>query len=139
MKTRLAGFAATVAATAIATPALAEGLTLTVDGVRNADGNVVVMVFDHPEAYEYLEWRYAVQLAEIPARPGQVTHHFPDLTEGPYAIFVFHDENGDRDLNYDNDRLLEGVGASGEQTFDATFAEAAVGPGTVMVPLYYDE
>lgn len=141
MKTGFRKVAVAIAATAIAAPALAEGLTLTVDGVRNADGAVLVLVFDHPDAFAYLDWRYAVKYAEIPARVGQVTHHFPDLTGGPYALFVFHDENGDKDLNYDSERVLEGVGASGATTPTAEpdFDEAAVRPGAVTVPLFYDQ
>ncbi len=140
MKT-LKRIGAIAAATMIATPALADGLNLTVDGIRNANGSVVVLVFDEKRAFERLKWRKAVHYADVPARVGSVSHSFPDLTAGPYAVFVFHDENGDEDLNYNAERFLEGVGASGatEETPEPTFSEASVMPGDVTVRIYYDE
>lgn len=140
MKT-LKRIAAVAAASMIATPALADGLNLTVDGVRNANGSVIVLVFDQKRAFEELNWRNAVQYADIPARAGSLSYSFPDLTAGPFAIFVFHDENGDQDLSYKNERFLEGVGASGatESMPEPTFTEASVMPGDVAVRLFYDE
>ena len=123
------------------TPAFAEGLNLTVDGVRNAQGSVIVLVFDNQRAYDHLDWRKAVEYADIPAHTGRVSHSFPNLNAGPYAIFLFHDENGDQDLNYTNERFLEGVGASGATTAtsEPNFAEASVMPGDVTVRLFYTE
>lgn len=124
----------------MAAPALAQGLTLTIEGVRNARGSVIVMVFDKAGAYNALDWSRAVDLADIPARPGRLTHRFADLKGGPYAVLLFHDENGDRDLNFSGDRLLEGIGASGVTAANAypAFADAAVPPGPVTVRLHYD-
>ena len=140
MKTlkRIAGVAA---ATMIATPAFAGGLNLTIDGVRNTNGSIIVLVFDKKRAFEQLKWRNAVQYADLPARVGSLSHTFPDLTAGPYAIFVFHDENGDQDPDYDDERFLEGVGASGAttRTPEPTFAEASVMPGDVTVRIFYGE
>ena len=135
---RIAGVAA---ASMIATPAFADGLKLTIEGIRNMNGSVVVLVFDEKRAFERLNWREAIQYADIPARAGSLSHNFPDLTAGPYAIFVFHDENGDQDLNYNDERFLEGVGASGAtmQTPEPTFAEASVMPGDVTVRIFYSE
>jgi len=130
-----------VAAITTASPAAAEGLNLTIDGIRNANGSVLVLVFENARAFEELDWTNAVQFADIPARSGRVSHRFADMTGGPYAIFVMHDENGDQDLNFSGQRLLEGIGASGvtESTPYPTFAQAAVGPGNVSVQIYYDE
>ena len=135
---RIAGVAA---APMIATPAFADGLTLTVDGVRNANGSVIVLIFDKKRAFEQLKWRNAVQYADIPASVGSLSHNFPDLTAGPYAIFVFHDENGDQNLNYNDERFLEGVGASGATTEipEPAFAEASVMPGDVTMRIFYGE
>lgn len=132
---------ALVAALMSATTAQAGGLNLMVDGLRNANGAVVVLVFDDKTAFEQLDYRNAVDYAVIEARPGQVTHSFPDLTSGPYALFVYHDENGDMDVNFQGQRLLEGIGASGAPTATSYpgFAEAAVPPGDVTVRVFYDE
>lgn len=121
--------------------ALADGVTLTVEGLRNNRGNVLVAVFDQARAFDGLRFEKAVDYAEIPARKGQVTHTFPRLTSGPYAIFLFHDENGDEDINYQGNTLLEGIGASGapNREDDPSFAQAAFPPGPVRVRVHYDQ
>ena len=140
MKRHLTPTLAAVAAISTATPAMAEGLNLTVEGIRNANGSVLVPVFDNAPAFEQLDWTNAVQFADIPARSERVSHRFADMTGGPYAVFVLHDENSDQDLNYSGERLLEGIGATGvtQSTPYPTFAQASVWPGNVSVRLYYD-
>ncbi len=120
--------------------AQAQGLDLTVEGVRNDQGAILVLVFDQAEAFDQLDYLNAVDYAEIPARAGTVSHRFPNLTTGPYAVFLFHDENSDQDLNYSATSLLEGVGATGApgSEDDPSFEEAAVPPGPVTVTLHYD-
>lgn len=132
---------AAVAAISAAAPAAAQGLNLTVDGIRNANGSVLVLVFDDARAFEQLDWMNAVQFADIPAKIGRITHRFADLTDGPYAVFVLHDENGDQNLNYSGQQLLEGTGATGvtASTPYPSFAKAAVRPGNVAIQIYYDQ
>ncbi len=132
--------ASLIAAGMISTSASAGGLNLTVDGVRNASGTIMVLVFDDAAAFEQLDWQNAIGYADIPARMESVSHSFSNLTGGPYAIFLFHDENGDQDLNVSGERLLEGIGASGADTAtsEPSFAEAAVAPGDVAVRIFYD-
>lgn len=141
MKRFRAHIAFAVAATAIATPAVAGGLNLTIDGIRSAKGSVLALVFDDATAFDQLDWYSAVQYADIPAQAGRVSHRFPDLEGGPFAVFVFHDENGDQDLNISGKRVLEGIGATGATTSTPypTFSQAAVTPGDVTVHIYYDQ
>lgn len=119
----------------------AEGLDLTVENVRNDTGGVVVLVFEDAAAFDSFDYRQAIAYAEIPARPGKVSHSFPSLTKGPYAIFLFHDENGDWDVNYDATRLLEGVGSTGAPNPEdmPDFGAASVWPGNISVRLHYFE
>ena len=121
--------------------AIAQGLNLTIEGVRNAKGSVIVMVFDSAKGYNNLDWSKAIDLAELPAKPGKLTHRFSNLNAGPYAVLLFHDENGDQDLNYTGNTLHEGTGASNVTARNQypNFAEAAVPPGNVTVRLYYDK
>ncbi|MEL7025747.1 MAG: DUF2141 domain-containing protein [Pseudomonadota bacterium] len=121
--------------------ASAQGVNLTVEGVRNDRGQIVVLIFDDAEAFEYLAYEWAVGYAALPAQPGSLSYGFADLTSGPYAIFVYHDENSDWDVNYSGDRLLEGIGASGAPNPDdmPDFAAASVATGLVTVTLHYDE
>lgn len=141
MKHLLAPTLAAFAAISTAATASAQGLNLTVDGIRNTDGSILVLVFDKASAFEQLEWRRAVRFADIPARTGRVAHRFADLTSGPYAVFVLHDENRDQDLNHNGERLLEGIGATGATMTKPypDFTQASVGPGDVTVHLYYDQ
>ena len=131
---------ATVVALAAATPLAAESLNVTVDGIRNANGNIVILVFDNARPFDTLDvWR-AVDFAQVPSRTGSVSHEFADLKSGPYAVLLFHDENGDDDLNMTKTRFLEGIGASGapKPTDDPDFQAASVWPGTVRVRVHYD-
>jgi len=137
---RIAGLALVCAGLGAAS-AQAEGLTLTIEDVRNNAGTVVVLVFDDASAFDQWDYTRAVDYADIPAQAGAISHSFPNLTAEPYAIFLFHDENGDWDVTYRGDRLLEGVGASGAPNAEdmPDFAAASVGPGAVTVRLHYDE
>ena len=132
---------ATVGAlTTFSAPAWAEGLNLTVDGIRNGQGNVLIAVFGDAGAYEALDFWQAEAFAAVPARPGKVVHAFPELSSGPYAVVLFHDENGDEDLNYDANRLLEGIGVSGARSpeDEPDFAQASVLPGSITIRVFYD-
>jgi len=124
-----------------AAPARADGLNLTVTNVRNDQGQIIVLVFDDASAFENLRHRRSVAYAEIPAQAGSVSHLFDDLNAGPYAIFLFHEEDDDLDLAFEGDRLLEGVGASGAPNLEDNpdFAAASVMPGPVQVIMHYDE
>lgn len=117
------------------------GVNLTIEGVRNANGSIIILVFDDAAAFERLNYRNAVALAEIDAAPGNVGHTFDQLTDGPYAIFLFHDENGDDDLNIEGGRFLEGVGASGapNRGDNPDFPQASFLPGDITIQLHYDE
>ncbi|WP_127115890.1 DUF2141 domain-containing protein [Shimia sediminis] len=121
--------------------AMAEGLSLSVEGLRNGKGKIVAIVFDDARAYDAFDYMNAVDYAEIPARKGRVTHHFKGLTKGPYAVILFHDENNDDDLNYTATALLEGLGASGAPgpADEPSFQEASVWPGPVAVRGHYDQ
>lgn len=125
----------------IATPALSQGINLTVDNIRNRSGNIVVIVFDEESAFENLEFKNAVAFAELPASVGRLTHNFPELDTGPYAVFLFHDENADEDINFSDTRLLEGVGATGVSKLesDPNFLQSSVYPGPVNVHIFYEK
>jgi uncharacterized protein (DUF2141 family) len=125
----------------IATPSLSQGVNLTVDNIRNGAGNVVIVVFDEKRAFENLQISSAIAVAELPAKAGRLTHSFPTLNTGPYAVFLFHDENADEDLNVSGNRLLEGAGATGASRVESepNFLQASVYPGPVNVKIFYEK
>ena len=139
---RIASLVFLAAATCLSTPAFAAGgVSLTVEGVKSGKGNIIAIVFDNAAAYKAFDLEKAVDLAEIPARKGHVQHHFKDLTKGQYAIFVFHDENGDEDLGMSWGQPVEGLGLSGDtgKNEDPSFKQAAVAPGPVSIKLHYPD
>lgn len=73
-------------------PALAADLTVTIAGVRNADGLVEVCLFNRPDAFPDCGKDPAVQRRRVPAVQGQVHARFEGLAAGVYAVSVFHDE-----------------------------------------------
>ena len=118
-----------------------SGVTVTFDGVRNSDGNVVVMVFNDRDSYKAYDVNQAVGYLEAPARRGSVTVNFPDLKAGPYAIAAFHDEDSNQDLNMGDEWPLEGYATSGAtDIYDTpTFRRATIRGATVNAKMYYAE
>lgn len=117
----------------------AIGLRVEILDVRNDEGRVIAAVFDSEEAFAQYDFERAAAYAELPAEIGTIEAHFAELTEGPYAVILFHDENEDYELNMDGPYPVEGYGTSGaEDPYDEpTFEEAAFNPGRVAVHMYY--
>lgn len=121
--------------------AMSAGLDVTVRDVRNARGQVLILVFDDARAFHEIDYKAAVGYAELPAAIGRVTHRFGNLPSGRYAVLVLHDENGDRTVNHTQDRLTEGLGSSGAPNPQdwPDFNTASVPPGKVTIKLHYAE
>ena len=101
--------AAIVAAVA-AMQANAADLIVTVDGVRNGEGDIRFALYDQPEEFPTGK---KLRGQEENAKTGEVTTIFKDLAPGTYGVAVHHDENSDDEMNF---RLfvfpLEGYGFS---------------------------
>jgi len=91
-------FVATLLVCAIA-PAVAAELTVTVDNLRSAKGDVRLSAY--ASAAEWPDNSAAANDQVAAAQPGSVVFHF-DLPPGIYAIACFHDENanGQFDQNF---------------------------------------
>ncbi len=88
---------ASLIATAFAASA-AHGadIHLTVEGVANADGKVMIALFDKASEFP----RGKLSLANmVPAAPGSVKVVFAGVIPGKYAISVYHDVNGNQRLD----------------------------------------
>ena len=72
-------------------PAAAAELAVTVDGIRNAQGEIRLAVYASPR--EWPDNAASGRDQSQPARPGSITFTF-DLPPGTYAINGFHDEIG---------------------------------------------
>ena len=115
------------------------GLMLNIHRVRNDKGAVSILIYDDANAFARGDYTRAVGYAEVKAASGTVRAEFPDLTGGPYAVFVFHDENGDSDFAMRGQYPEEGYGHSNSRgAFEAPpFGVAAVPPGTVEIRMHY--
>ena len=116
-----------------------DGLMVEVRGIRNAKGQIVVTIYGNAETLARYDDEDYVDSQIVAAAEGTVVVDFPDLTEGPYAVSIFHDENGDLEFAMDGYTPLEGYGTSGATgPYDEPpFERAAVGPGAVRVWMFY--
>ena len=91
-------FAACLVSAGLAVPpASAADLTVTVDGVQSAAGQLVLGLYIDAKTWPKGPADYTV---EVPARQGRVVYVFKDLPPGRYALTGFHDENSDGTMNY---------------------------------------
>ncbi len=81
-------------------------LTVVVDNIKKADGEVIITIFNKQE--DFLKKYY--RLISVPANEdGQVEAFFEGLPEGQYSVSVIHDENSNGEL----DKNLIGVPKEG--------------------------
>ncbi|MES0881352.1 DUF2141 domain-containing protein [Roseibium sp. SCP14] len=115
------------------------GLEVTVDGVRNGNGQVIVLIMDNRDAFKAYDYEAAVGYHEIPASTGAIQAFFPDLNSGPYAVVAFHDENGNRDLDMNGQVPSEGYTVSGARDAydEPPFKRAASSDQKQTVRLFY--
>lgn len=75
-------------------------LTVDVDGVRNSQGAIGMLVFRTADGWPD-ETKLAVRMLQVPAHAGRTVVHVDGLSEGDYGILVVHDENLNRKLDKD--------------------------------------
>ena len=99
---------------AAAAPSFAADLTISIDGVASADGQVMVAIFNSADSF----LAQPVRAAAAPAHKGTVQLQLAGLPAGDYAFAVYHDANGNGKL----DRNLVGM-----PTEDYAFSNNAFG------------
>ncbi|HZH28871.1 MAG TPA: DUF2141 domain-containing protein [Azospirillaceae bacterium] len=129
----------------LAGPGWAADLTVRIEGVRSATGNVVVCLWDAPATFPDCGRSQPVQVRSLPAAEGTVAVRFPGLPPGTYAVSVLHDENGNNRMDTNFLGIpREGFGASNldrlpraaAPTFDDARFELR-GDGTVTAWMLY--
>ena len=117
------------------------GLIVNIDQVRNDKGTIWILVFDNEAAYDAYDFEKVISYKAVKPAEGDNQAKFPELTKGPYAIGIFHDENNNDDFDMArNGYPLEGYGTSGADTAysEPDFKEASVMPDKpVHVRLFY--
>lgn len=125
----------------VSSPLHAASLAVTVDGVRNDEGDIRVAVCTKAEFLQAT----CEHTALAPARTGAVTLTVDGLETGVWAVQVFHDENrnGRIDTNFFG-IPTEGIGFSngaqirmGPPAFDDAAIRLAPGGGMIHVSLRY--
>lgn len=92
--------------------AFAGDLTVTVKGVKDANGAVLGAVYDEAS---FMQLPKAKAVARIKAAPGAMVLTFHGLPAGRYAVATFHDANGNGKLDWNNLGVpIEGYGFSND-------------------------
>ena len=77
----------------------AADLTIEVRGIRSADGRVYVAVHGPEAKATFPSGSGVVKGLNEPARTGTLRFVARDLSPGQYAVSVYHDENGNGELD----------------------------------------
>jgi len=114
-------------------------LIVSIDGVRNTNGTVYVMIFDNAAAFMSDDYQRAVGFTELPASVQPISAEFPDLTRKAYAVSVFHDENSNQQFDMNGDDPIEGYGTSrAKNAYDELkFHRARVKPSPIGITMFY--
>ena len=80
----------------ITMPSNAANLTVTVEQVRNSNGEIRFSIFNVPSQFPQGN---ELDSKDVPAQLGFVTVQFYNLVLGAYAIAIHHDENSDGEMN----------------------------------------
>ncbi|MCX7545849.1 DUF2141 domain-containing protein [Marinicella gelatinilytica] len=90
----------------------AADLTVTIDHIKSDEGTVYAQLFLGEDSYNN---NNAAQSAMMPAKQGAGEFTFKDLTPGDYVVRLYHDENGNQQLDMNAFGMpLEGYGFSNE-------------------------
>ena len=72
-------------------------LTILVENVSSSDGLIAVAVYTNEESF--LNEKQSFQGVFEEAEKDTVRIQFPNIPDGTYAICLFHDENGNKELD----------------------------------------
>lgn len=117
----------------------AKTMPVTISGIRNNSGNIYVVLFDNKAAYDAYDVERAADLKVVSAKSGSVSIEFTGLSDSPYVVSVFHDENGNQDFDMAGGHPAEGYGttrASGPYD-ELSFSQASVPAAPAAVTMYY--
>lgn len=97
MRCRALVFAFALPLIFIAGTVSAARIIITIDGLRNAQGNVFVGLYASPA--KFLHGNQTDAVRRVRASTGPITVVFDNLRPGTYAVGAYHDENGNDHLD----------------------------------------
>ncbi|MEM7381135.1 MAG: DUF2141 domain-containing protein [Bacteroidota bacterium] len=72
-------------------------LSVEVQGVKNSEGKISVAIYKDPKGF--LKFDQVYKSDSTSAKKGTTRLLIEDLPEGEYALAIFHDENGNNELD----------------------------------------
>ena len=104
---------------------LSHVLSVTIKGVRNQRGQLLVQLFDNAVAFDNDQYDKALRTLSVPLKDFDGNISFDKILTGDYALTVMHDENQNQAFDTQGN-FLEGYAYSNNvgHTQTATFAEA---------------
>ena len=130
-----------IASVAVAAPALAGDVTITLTGVQARGGDLLVGLQTAPQFMKH-EGAYGQVIAEPTAGTKTITLH--DVAPGDYSVSALHDVDGDRMMKLVDGRpgegwaLLHGETLRATPTFDQVkFTVPATGDVALTVAMDY--
>jgi uncharacterized protein (DUF2141 family) len=78
-------------------PAVAATVTVTVNKVKVAKGDIRASICENEQAYKA---DTCIKDAVVKAEKGSTTLVFEDIAPGTYGIQLFHDKNGNGDMDF---------------------------------------
>ncbi|WP_163933514.1 DUF2141 domain-containing protein [Paraferrimonas sp. SM1919] len=89
-----------IATTVFVGNVMAEPLTVTIDGIKSNQGNIVVQFYDNKKDWMEEDLERMVHKKVLSAADLQGTTTFDvELNYGEYAIYVYHDKDANGELN----------------------------------------
>lgn len=74
-----------------------KSLSVEVQGVKNSEGTIKVAVYNSSKGF--LKFEHVFKSDSTKAKKGTTKMKIEDLPEGEYALAIFHDENGNEELD----------------------------------------
>jgi uncharacterized protein (DUF2141 family) len=73
-------------------------IEVTITGIQNTKGTIEIGVYDSKSSFP--NYGNAVKVARVPPKKkGTLKHTFENLPDGTYAVAVWHDVNGNREID----------------------------------------
>jgi len=122
----------------------AADLTIEIEGLKNTQGKLQILVFAHEQAYKTYDTSnaYASVSKTIDTGVNAITFH--NVPDGHYAISLLHDENKNNQMEVSRTKMpLEGYGTSNarDKYDELPFKRARVnilnGNKTVKIQMFY--
>ena len=123
----------------------AGDLTIEVRGIRNAQGNIIAVLYDEQQAFLAQDWMRATASVQLIAREGTTRFTIHDLTAKSYAVAVLHDENANTELDMrgavptEGYAYSQGAGRFYNPSFEEAHFEVTSTDATVVTQLIYHQ